>query len=230
MQKTLWFGIVIALLGIGWAMEQSPQESKEPPKPEAKPTRITFDQDSPEQLPTGWKTEGTKQEGPVAKWQVQADESAPSKPNVLALVDAKEGASGTFNICWTDQIKFTEGRIELAFKAVSGKEDQGGGPIWRVQDKDNYYLCRANPLEHNLRVYYVKDAKRKMLASAEVDIPADTWHKIAVEHVGKKITCYLNDKQFLEVEDETIVKPGGIGLWTKADAVTSFDDLVITPK
>ncbi|MCG3137646.1 MAG: hypothetical protein HJJLKODD_01495 [Phycisphaerae bacterium] len=221
---------MLVILITGFTLLPELSHSSSPPTsatPEV--VRYNFDQDSSGQLSVGWKIEGTNQEGPLATWQVQADESAPSKPQVLTLTDAKEGASGTFNLCWTEQQKFENGRIEVSFKALTGKEDQGGGPIWRVIDKDNYYICRANPLEHNFRVYYVKDAKRKMLASAEVDIPTGEWQKIVIEQAGKKITCYLNDKKLLEVEDETFTQPGGIGLWTKADAATAFDDLIIAP-
>lgn len=195
--------------------------------PTAANIRTGFDKEIPGKLPSGWKVESTKQDGPLATWEVTADPSAPSAPSVLALTSSKHGSDSTFNLCWTDRVKFKDGSIELKFKAVAGEVDRGGGPIWRVKDKDNYYICRANPLESNFRVYYVKDGKRKQLASASLEIPSGTWHTIKVEHVGDHIVCSLDGKQLLDVHDSTFTEPGGVGFWTKADAVTSFDDLIV---
>ncbi len=156
---------------------------------------------------------------------VHADPTAPSKRNVLALTDPKGGSRDTFNLAWTDQVRFEDGRLSLRFKAVSGRVDQGGGPIWRAQDRANYYICRANPLEDNVRLYYVKNAARQQLASADVTIAPDTWHTLTIEHAGNHIVCSFNGKTRLDVTDDTFSEGGGVGLWTKADAATIFDDL-----
>ena len=115
----------------------------------------------------------------------------------------------------------------MYFKAIRGVEDQGGGPIWRVQDKNNYYIARANPLENNFRIYTVKDGKRRTLDSARVKVPSKQWHTIKIVHKGKKIKGYLNGEKLLEYEDNTFPEVGGVGLWTKADAVTEFDDFSV---
>ncbi len=191
-------------------------------------TTLNFDSDADGRLPAGWTAEGTNQQGPVATWQVTADATAPSGPNVLALSRTNHDSGGTFNICWTDELRFKDGEIEVKFKAVSGQEDQGGGILWRARDNDNYYVARCNPLEENVRVYYVKDGARKQLASAKVTIPAGEWHILKIEHAGDHIGCSLDGRKYLDVRDTTFVAEGGIGLWTKADAVTSFDDLKIS--
>lgn len=193
-------------------------------------TVLNFDQEKAGELPPGWKAEGTNQKGPVATWKVIGDDTAPSKPNALALASTNHDSGSTFNICWTERVPFQDGRIEVAVKAISGVEDQGGGPIWRVQDKDNYYICRANPLESNFRVYYVQDGSRKQLASANTQIPTGRWLTLAVEHRGDHIVCFLNGEKLLEATDNHIPKAGGVGLWTKADSVTSFDDLVVVDR
>src|SRR5207249_7836540 len=133
--------------------------------------------------------EGTNQKGPVATWQVAADKSAPSAPNVLSLVKASPDGGETFNICWTDAVHFKDGAIEVKFKAVSGKEDQGGGLIWRVKDKDNYMIARMNPLEDNFRVYSVKDGSRRQLDTAKVKAEAGTWHTMKIVQKGDHIEC-----------------------------------------
>jgi hypothetical protein len=113
--------------------------------------------------------------------------------------------------------------ITVWVKANSGKEDQGGGPIWRVKDANNYYIARWNPLENNLRVYYVKGGKRKQLASADVNVDPKAWHRISIKHKSNKIEARLDEKTLLEIVDETFPQVGMVGLWTKADAATAFD-------
>ena len=187
----------------------------------------TFDDAEAGTLPAGWSVEGTNQRGEVATWMVRADTSAPSGANVLALTDAKEGWGGTFNVCWTDEVAFKDGVIEVKVKAGTGREDQGGGPIWRIRDKDNYYIARWNPLEDNFRVYSVKDGSRKTLESARIEADPSKWHTIRIEHTGDEIRCYFDNEALEAVRDSTFPAAGGVGLWTKADAVTSFDDLEV---
>lgn len=186
-----------------------------------------FDDVPAGQLPVGWKVEGTNQRGPIATWKVIDDDSAPSGKKVLALTSPNHDSGSTFNICWTDAVSFLNGEIGVRFKANTGEEDQGGGVIWRAQDKNNYYVARFNPLEDNFRIYYVKDGGRKMRASTRIRLPAGVWHGMKITHDGEKIAGYLNGKKLLEVTDRTFSAAGGIGLWTKADAATSFDELAV---
>ncbi len=117
-------------------------------------------------------------------------------------------------------------KCKSAFKAVRGKIDQGGGLVWRYQDAKNYYVARMNPLESNYRVYKVVDGKRTQLGTKEdVKIPAGEWHVLKIEQTGEQIECWLDGKKYLEVKDDTFTKAGRVGLWTKADAQTRFDDL-----
>jgi hypothetical protein len=197
--------------------------------PKAGRTVFAFDQEKLGGLPPGWKAEGTQPKGPVATWNVIADDTAPSKPNVLSLTKTNHDSGSTFNICWTDRVRFQDGRVEVSLKANSGQEDQGGGPIWRVQDKDNYYVCRANPLENNFRVYYVQGGSRTQIATADARIPSGKWSTIAIEQHGEHIGCFLNGEKLLDVTDKHIPGAGGVGVWTKADAASSFDDITIGP-
>jgi len=177
-------------------------------------------------LPEGWRVGATRASGPLARWAVVAAADAPTPPNALALT-APPSAGAGFNLCWTDAVRFGDGALELAFRADRGAEDQGGGPIWRVQGEDDYYLCRMNPLESNFRVYCVKGGERRQLASAEVAAARGSWHRIRVEHAGAHIVCTLDGTTRLEVSDTTLPQAGGVGLWTKADAATSFDSLSV---
>ncbi len=196
----------------------------------------SFERVATGEFPDGWQVEATRQkyagfiragESPLATWEVTEDSTAPDGKKVLALSSPNHESRGTFNLCWTDTVSFLDGEISVKFKANTGVIDQGGGPIWRAKDNDNYYVCRANPLESNLRLYYVKDGGRTQLDSATTDIPSGQWHEVKIKHAGNHIECYLNEKKLLDVDDETFTEPGGVGLWTKADAATSFDEFEV---
>ena len=207
--------------------KQEPDEQQKglgSPEEDEKEVVINFDKDAEGTLPKGWSSAKTGRGG-LGKWVVVKDDSAPSKPNVLAQM-SKENLGYHFSIAVVDETLYSDVEIELALKAVDGQEDQGGGPVWRFVDADNYYVCRANPLEGNFRVYKVVDGDRRQLQSVKLTIPSNQWHALKIKNTGNHIQCWLNGTLYLDVEDDTF-KEGKIGLWTKADAVTYFDDVVV---
>lgn len=176
---------------------------------------------------TGWRMESTGGDGAHATWMPRADATAISRPNVMSLVNTNHSSDDRFNLCWNPGLTFRDGRIGVAVRADGGEVDQGGGPMWRVRDANNYYVCRYNPLETNYRVYVVHDGVRRQLATAIVEADGTAWHRLEVEHTGSHIRCWFDGRLQLEAEDGTIDSAGGVGLWTKADARTSFDDLSV---
>ncbi len=178
---------------------------------------------------SAWRAGSTGGRGPDATWAQRADPGAISPPNVLAVTEIDHDSEDRFNVFWRDLPAFQDGRLSLAVRADAGVVDQGGGPMWRVQDADNYYVCRFNPLEANYRVYVVRDGVRRQLATALADVRVGQWHRIEVAHEGDHIVCWLDGLKLLDVHDDTILVTGGVGLWTKADARTSFDDFAVTP-
>lgn len=191
----------------------------------ATPGALGFEEDL-----VGWKVASTGGTGRAAAWEQGADRDPVSKPNVLAITSINHKSESRFNLYWTDTVRFKDGILAVAVRGDDGEIDQGGGPIWRVQDENNYYVCRFNPLESNYRVYVVADGVRRQLGTALVTVAAGTWHRVEVEHTGDQIICWLDGKKHLEVRDDTITAAGGVGLWTKADARTSFDDYLIDPR
>ncbi len=185
---------------------------------------FNFDKDTEGNLPEGWSSAKTGK-GSLGKWVIVKDESAPSKPNVLAQM-SKENLGYHFSIAVADNTVYADVEIELMFKAVDGQEDQGGGPVWRYVNADNYYVCRANPLEDNFRVYKVVDGDRRQLQSVKLTIPSNQWHIMKIKNIGNHIQCWLNGKLYLDVEDDSFME-GKVGVWTKADAVTYFDDIEV---
>jgi hypothetical protein len=172
--------------------------------------------------PEGWSVHQTGTASDSV-WRVVEDATAPSGKQVLAQL-AAYGPNDVFNLCVCDESNLKDLEVSVALKAKGGKLDQGGGLVWRYKNEKNYYLARLNPLEKNIRVYKVEQGKRMEFASVNTDAPAGKWHTIRDTHKGDNIRCYLNGKLHLDVKDGTFSDFGPVGLWTKADAVTSFDD------
>ena len=189
--------------------------------------RWSFEDAKTGALPEEWSAAKTGK-GAGSIWKVLEDESAPSGRKVLAQTSSK-GPNRLFNLCVANTTKFKDLELTVSFKANTGKLDQGGGPVWRYQDANNYYICRHNPLENNFRVYKVIAGKRIQLASRVARADAGKWHKIRVVVRGNRFVCSVNGMK-LDVRDKSITKAGKIGLWTKADAVTAFDDLRVSGK
>jgi len=186
-----------------------------------------FDNVPVDTLPAGWQVDATRRRGPLATWRVIEKTAVSSGNHVLALTRINHTSGGTFNLCWTKSISFLNGEIEVRLKAIKGKEDQGGGVMWRVQDNKNYYVARFNPLEDNFRLYTVHNGVRRMLANARVRLPAGKWIAMKIIQKGTRFEAYLNGRKLLTGSNDLFTKPGGVGLWTKADAVTSFDDFSV---
>jgi hypothetical protein len=177
-------------------------------------------------VPTGWKADKTgKGEGSV--WKVVADDTAPSKTG-LALAQTAESPNALFNLCVADEPSLKDVEVMVAFKAVKGKNDQGGGIVWRYQDHNNYYIARMNPLEDNYRVYKVIAGKRIQLETKEgLKVPTGEWHTLKIKIVGNHIECFLDGKKELDARDGTIQKAGKVGLWSKSDAQSHFDQFTV---
>jgi 3-keto-disaccharide hydrolase len=181
-----------------------------------------FDKDPTGKIAPGWmNASGT--------WWVVADATAPSKGNVLAQV-SREHSGSYFNVAVADKPALTDVSISVRYRSVSGQEDQGGGPVWRYRDLKNYYIARENPLEGNYRVYKVVNGRRIQLGSADVKAPPGKWHEFKVTMAGDHIQCFLDGKKHLDVKDDTFNGPGKVGLWTKADAQTHFDNFSVDGK
>jgi hypothetical protein len=196
---------------------------------EEKLRSIRFEKGDVGKLPVGWKADHTG-DGEGSVWKVVADDTAPSGSG-CALAQTAEGPDAFFNLCVADDTSYRDLELSVAFKAVRGKEDQGGGLVWRYRDHDNYYICRMNPLEDNFRVYKVEGGKRKQLESkGSLKVPAGEWHRIKISMHGDHIRCWLDGKQYLDAHDSTFAEAGKLGLWSKADAQTYFDDLKIAGK
>ena len=182
-----------------------------------------FDATKTGTLPEGW-TPGVTGKG-TPRWSVEADRSAPSAPNVL-----KQSGSGTFPWCVIKAVALADGFVEVRFKPVSGREDQAGGVVWRWKNGDNYYVARANANENNVSLYYTEGGSRKTLKYVDAPVASSQWHALRVDFAGTRIKVTLDGVTRIELDDGRIEGPGAVGLWTKADSVTLFDNFAYGAK
>jgi uncharacterized membrane protein YkoI len=185
----------------------------------------TFDKFEVGKTPAGLLAKETQPSGKPGEWKVTADPTAPSGSNVLTLTTNAPGR--TFNVALFDKTSYKDLDLRVRVRGNTGKEDQGGGLIWRAKDENNYYICRINPLEDNFRVYKVVDGKRTQLQSTKFKPDTGKWYQVRAVMVGDRITCYVDGKKYLEAKDDTFKDAGMVGLWTKADASSSFDNLAV---
>ena len=183
---------------------------------------VNFDADRAGAPPAGWTCGSTG--GGAPRWSVEADASAPSPPNVL-----KQSGSGTFTWCVKQGTALVDGAVEVKFKPLSGREDQAGGLVWRWKDGDNYYVARANALENNVSLYYTEGGRRRTIKYVNAPVPGNAWHTLRAEFKGARIRVLLDGKAYIELDDSHIAGPGAVGVWTKADSVTAFDDFSYQP-
>lgn len=184
---------------------------------------VNFDDAKPGELPAHWT--GTNTGKGKAKWSVEKDDTAPSKPNVL-----KQSGEADYPVALKDDASLKDGFVEVKFKPVSGQEDQAGGVVWRAKDVDNYYIARANALEGNVRIYHFVKGRRTQFKGANLPVAANQWHTLRVNFSGNRFTVLFNGKELFTAEDETHKDAGKVGVWTKADSVTLFDDFTYGAK
>lgn len=200
-----------------WATVPSDAESAETSK------TWNFDSLSSGTLPDGFRLGRLYDGRPAGDWQVLETADAVSAPHVLAQLSDK-GAEHAYKMVLIDGTESSNLELSVSFRAVDGKGDMGGGLIWRAMDDRNYYLTRANPLEQNIRLYRVDRGVRKMIANRDQTIDVRKWHRLRVVTQGCQIQVFYDDMPVFDQCDQSLSK-GKIGLWTKSDAVSYFDDL-----
>lgn len=206
-----------------------PVMTASPSLPPGTPLRIDFEEAALGTLSGGWSVDNTGS-GEEVKWAIAAD----GNNKVLAQL-ATTNPNSHFNVVTLDSIRATNVQLKTRFKAISGRKDQGGGLVWRYRDAQNYYIARANPLENNVVLYKVEKGKRTDLPlvgkgrtyGADAKVRTNTWNELEVETREDLFTVRVNGKELFRIKDATFPWAGRVGFWTKADAVTYFDDLEI---
>ena len=183
----------------------------------APPDTVNFDNAAAGQTPGGWT--GTKTGSGDAKWTVEKDDTAPSKPNVL-----KQSGVATYPVSFKNDTSLKDGFVEVKFKPISGKQDQAGGVTWRLKDADNYYVARANAIENNVTIYDTVNGRRTERKRTNMTVATNAWHTLRVDFQGSHFTVTFDGKKAIEWDDDKFKDAGKVGVWTKADSVTLFDD------
>lgn len=189
-----------------------------------------FEKDTAGKPPTGFSTALTGR-GRPGVWVVQREDKAASGSQVLAQT-AADPTGYRFPVCVYDKARMVDGTLSVRFQAVSGKGDQAGGIVWRYQDQNNYYVVRANALEGNVVLYKVQGGRRTDLPlvgkgrtyGVKVPVAPRVWHLLEVTVSGAHFTVRFDGTRLFAVEDSTFTVAGRVGLWTKADSYTLFDD------
>src|SRR5450432_1930520 len=179
---------------------------------------VSFESTRTGVAPEGWTATLTGSGEP--KWTVENDETAPSKSKVL-----KQSGRATYPLLLKNDTSIKDGFVEIKFKAIAGSQDRAAGVVWRAKDANNYYVTRANALEDNVVLYRTVDGVRKGGYGTDVQVPANTWHSLRIDFKASRFRVSFNGKQLFEVEDSTFTDAGKVGLWTKADSVTLFDQI-----
>ncbi len=195
--------------------------------PVKKDTIFNFENESINQPATHWSIYYTGREGQKPDWKVLDD-----KGNKVWAQMTGDNPNYHFNVSVFDDLRAKDVSLEVKLKGVAGRKDQGGGFVWRFTDAGNYYVVRANPLEDNVVLYKVVNGKRTDLPvlgkgrTYGVDVAklGNEWNTLKLVASGNLFSVYLNGKPIFQVKDDTFTQAGKIGLWTKADAVTYFDD------
>jgi hypothetical protein len=190
----------------------------------------SFDADAIGGTPKGWTSTKTGRGDP--RWTVEQDPTAPSKSKIV-----KQSGQATYPLLFKDDSAIKDGFIEIKFKAVAGTQDRAAGVVWRAQDANNYYVARANALEDNVVLYktvggvrsHLEIVGRKGGYGVAAKVPANQWLALRVEFTAGHFGVIYNGARMFEVEDSTFAAAGMVGLWTKADSVTLFDEIIYGP-
>jgi hypothetical protein len=188
----------------------------------------SFDKDAPGKPPAGFTFARTRKVGKPGKWVVESQKDAPSGGKALGQVD-KDDTNARYAIAVINENAPANVRVSVKCKAISGEVDQACGLVFRYKDENNYYITRSNVLEENIRLYHVKDGKRTQFANWDGAVPGKAWTELAAEAKGETLIVYFNGKKVIEAKDRTFSDAGKVGLWIKADSVSYFDDLTVTP-
>jgi 3-keto-disaccharide hydrolase len=187
---------------------------------------VSFESSKIGATPEGWTSTLTGSGDP--KWTVESDPTAPSKATAL-----KQSGRATYPLILKNDTNIKDGFVEMKFKAVSGSQDRAAGIVWRAKDANNYYVTRANALEDNVVLYKTVNGVRSPIDivgrkggyGVKIAVPSGTWHTLRIDFKASRFSVSFNGKQLFEVEDSTFNDAGKVGLWTKADSVTLFDEV-----
>jgi hypothetical protein len=190
---------------------------------------INFDTFPVGATPPGWTVAMTNR-GRPPRWEVRKDQTAPSPPYVLAQTSS-DPTDDRFPLAILDGVTLRDGEVSVRIKPVSGREDQGGGLVWRYRDENNYYLVRANAINKTVAVFRVQNGQRMAIQpGVKHDIPVNEWSILKITARGNRFQVYVDHRRVMEGQDSVFTAAGRVGLCTVADSVMYFDDFRVIPR
>jgi hypothetical protein len=165
--------------------------------------------------------------GAAGDWRVAADPSAAGQKAIAQL--SQDRTDYRFPLAVYDAISARNVDAVVRFKPVGGAVDQAGGIAVRLASPDDYYVVRANALEDNVRFYRVVQGRRQEIRGANLKVASNEWHMLGLRAEDERFTVSFDGTAIFIAQDSTFANPGKIALWTKADSVTHFDTIAITP-
>jgi len=225
--------MMMVLMTTSCSRSTDPTSSAAAPPPSKQAIVFEFEKDEINKRPAGF-SEALTGSGDAAMWRVQEVDDAPSGRKIVAQL-SDDRTNARYPHLVRDDFRAKDVDLSVRFKTISGEVDASGGLVFRYQDKNNFYVVRANSLENNVVAYKTENGKRSNIGvkgkgdayGVEVDVPHQQWNTLRIIMKGKLIEVFMNNRKLFEVENDTFSAAGRVGLWTKADAVTQFDDLTV---
>jgi hypothetical protein len=177
-------------------------------------------------LPPGFTAERTGG-GAAADWTIIKDDTAASG-RVLAQTSG-DRTDYRFPLAIYQPVSTANVEVSVRFKAVAGSIDRAAGIAVRLADRDNYYVVRANALEDNVNLYRVIKGSRSQIQGIRHKVSSGAWHTLGLKVIGDRFVVSFDGAELYSANDRSLPQAGKIGLWTKADSVTHFAELTITP-
>lgn len=119
--------------------------------------------------------------------------------------------------------------VRVRFRLTGGGGDRAAGIVLHYRDPGNYLVARVNAIEGDLRIFRVVNGLRRTLPGGKVPVACDAeWHLLEFRAEGAKLTASV-DGGSPATSYDTFFLRGAVGLWTKSDSVTDFDDLEVLP-
>lgn len=190
---------------------------------------INFDSGQVGKAPAGWSMEMADR-GTAPRWEIRRDGTAPTQPYVLAQLSS-DSAANRAPLAILNGFKLRDGDVSVRIKPIAGRQDPGGGLVWRFRDPNNYYVVRANVSQETVAVDKVENGQRiPLVRGVKHDIPLNAWSILKVSARGNRFQVYVDHRRILQGEDSTFPGAGKVGLCTLADSVTYFDDFRVYPR
>src|SRR4051812_28057195 len=165
--------------------------------------------------------------GAAGQWRVVEDPTALGGKAIAQV--SQDRTDYRFPLAIYQPLSAKDVEVTVRSKPVDGRVDQGGGIAVRLISPDDYYVVRANALENNVRFYKVVHGRRIQLEGIDIPVAGGHWHMLGLRAEGNRFTVSYDGRVVFAAEDDTYADTGQVALWTKADSVTFFDTIGITP-